>query len=289
MTASPLLSRARSPLSTGLGRAAGLMLAGATALPAVLSAADEVATDYWVRVMPSLWFAELGGDFTYQDGGSSGSKLQTDELGLGSRENAFSIEAGAQIPFLFGFHAGLSDFGTSATTTLTRTVTFGNQTYAASDRVETSVDLRDWYGEICVRPVNFDVAGFSVGIAVHALHGDLKLTDQSAGTSQELSKTVPVPALSLRAHLAPLWLLGIKSLTLEGRVHYFDLSISGDRLKYADAEIQASYRPIDFLGINGGYRYTLIDLHLDHPTGSSSSADIDLHLQGPYLGLIAKF
>lgn len=285
MTIVPFLRRICATRSRPVACAAGLLLAGVGALPA----ADEVATDYWVRVLPSLWSAKLGGDFTYQDNGTTGSKLETGELGLGSRENSFAVEAGAQIPFLFGFHVGLSNFTEDASTTLSRTVTFGSQTYTAGDRVDTHVGLRDWYGEICVRPINFDVAGFSVGVAVHAVKGDLGLSDQNAGFSDELSKTVPVPTLSLRAHVAPLWLFGIKSLTLEGRLHYLDLSISGDHLRYADVSVMASYRPIDYLGITGGYRYNLIDLKLDHPADSNSSADIDLHLQGPFIGLIAKF
>ncbi len=246
--------------------------------------ADGASTDYWVRVMPALWAAQLDGDFSYQRGGSSGSRFTTDQLGIDGAKNIFAIEAGAQIPFLFGFHAGYFDFSTEGTRPLTQTQTFGNQTYAATTQVKTTVGLRDLYGEICIRPLNLDLVGFSVGVAGHSIDGRMELADLTTGNSDSIEKTVFIPAVAVRGHVSPL-----KCLTLEARVHWIEIATGGNHVRFADADVQLAYRPIEWVGVLAGYRYNLYDLHLKDPTGTNSSADLNLSLSGPYVGLIAKF
>jgi hypothetical protein len=261
---------------------APLLLAMGTATQ--VAAAEGATTDYWVRVMPSLWLAKLDGDLSYQRGATAPSKLTTDQLAIGKRENTVMIEAGAQVPFLFGFHAGYSDFSTSGTTTLTQNVTFGTQTYTAATRVQTDVGLRDLWGEICIRPLNLDLVGFSIGVAAHSLDSEFTLVDLGSGQRESLSKNLIIPAGALRAHVTPF--LG---MTIELRLHYIEVGIAGDHARFAQAAIQASYRPIEWVGVLAGYRYDLYDVHLEDPNGSNSAADANLTLGGPYVGLVAKF
>jgi hypothetical protein len=257
-------------------------LAAAAAAP--LAAAEGASTDYWVRVMPSLWLTKLGGDIAYQRGSTPATQVTAGDLGLGHQESTLALEAGAQVPFLFGFHAGYSGFKTDGDSTLTRTVTFGSQTYAAGTRLHSEAELRDLWGEICVRPLNLDLVGFSIGIAGHSLGATMELTDTGSGTTESLDQTVFIPAGALRAHVTPLG-----GLTIECRVHYMEVGFSGDHLRFAQAAIQASYCPIRWVGVLAGYRYDLYDIHVDQPNGANSSADANLHLGGPYVGLMAKF
>ena len=259
-----------------------LFAAGATPL----MAADEAATDYWVRVMPSAWFASLHGDAAWSTNGAAGSHFTVGDLGLDKRETTFAIEASAQIPFLFGFHAGYADFSTDSSTTLSQNLTFGNQTYTAGTTVDSTIALRDIYGEICIRPINFSTVGFSIGLALHSATGEVTIKNPGSGISRTFDETAYIPVLALRGHVTLPFLTG---LGIEAKVHYLELSLSDQHARYADADLHVSYRPIDYLGILVGYRHMLFDVHFTDPTGSGSAADLRLSLSGPYAGLIAKF
>ena len=251
-----------------------------------LIAADEAVTDYWVRVMPSAWFASLGGDASWSKNGVPGSHFTVDDLGLNDRKTTFAIEASAQIPFLFGFHAGYADFSTDSSTLLTQNLTFGNHTYTAGTTVDSTTSLRDLYGEICIRPINFDTVGFSIGVAVHAATGDITIKDPALAIERSFNETAYIPVLALRGHVTLPFLTG---LGVEAKLHYMELSLSDQHARYADADLHFSYRPIDYLGVLVGYRYMLADVHFTDPSGSGSAADLRLSLTGPYAGLIAKF
>jgi hypothetical protein len=265
-------------------RTAPLALVLATVSVNLHAAADGSATSYWVRVMPELWSAKLDGTFSYATGGATPTTLGTSQLGLDERKNTFAIEAGARLPFLFSFDAGYFGFSTEGTRPLDRTAHFGSQTFSVSTQVHTKVELIDYYGEVSVRPIDLDIAGFGIGIAAHWLDGKASLDDLSSGQDESLSHQLVIPAVALRAHVTPL-----HGLTIEGRLHWMDAGISGDHTHFIDAEIQASYRPIRWVGVLGGYRYALYDLHVKDPQGANSTADIDAHLGGPYLGLVAEF
>jgi len=113
----------------------------------------------------------------------------------------------------------------------------------------------------------------------------VEISDEQTGTDESFSKTIPIPALSVRAHLTP-----ISGLTFEARVHIFDAGYDGQHARYTDAEAQVSYRPniMPFLGILGGYHYTLYDLRVKD-TSENEQASVDITLAGPYVGLIAQF
>jgi hypothetical protein len=259
------------------------LLAAAASAP--LAAADNASTDYWVRAMPSLWLPQLGGDAAYHRGTASpATTVSADQLGLGDRQRSPQIEAGAQIPFLFGFHAGWSTFKSEGDSTLGGSLTFGTRTFAPATTVHAEAELSDLWGEICVRPLNLDLVGFSIGLAGHELGAKIKLTDSSSGATESFDQSVFVPAGSLRAHVTPL-----TGLTIEGRLHYMEIGLDGDHIRFAQAEFQASYCPIRWVGVLAGYRYDLYDVHLHQPNGANSSADANLHLSGPYVGLMAKF
>jgi hypothetical protein len=260
-----------------------ITIAGAGATP--LSGADSSATDFLVRATPGVWDAQLGGDLSYQGPGiPSGTTTSPKELDLGRHRIVPQIEVGAQIPFLFSFYAGADLFSEDGTTTLTRTIAFGGHSYTGGTAVSTSVSLHDYWGEIGVRPINFDRVGVAIGIAGHAIHAGVDFDDPTLGVSDRIHKTLVVPALALRAHVRP-----IGSLTVEARVHAIDAGVAHQHFEYVDASGQVDYRPIPLLGIYAGYRYTLYDLHLHNPSGGSTAASFDIHLTGPFAGLVLEF
>ncbi len=258
-----------------------------SAFSAILVAAcatPAFAADYWVRVMPGLWFEDLSGHIAYGTNGSNPSDIGLSELGLAGRHDAPIIEAGVQFPFLFSLHAGFTDVRAKATRQISRDITFANVTYTVSDTVRSEAELRDFYGELCVRPIDTPLGGLSVGIAIHALYAHAELRDLTTSNSETFEHTIPIPAASLRAHVNPL-----PGLTVEGRVHYITGSYGDYSGHFADVVGQIGWCPIHWIGVTAGYRLMDIQVELRDPEGNGSSADSRLRLRGPFVGIIAQF
>lgn len=256
-----------------------LLMAGGLA-----SAADEVATDYWVRALPSVWFAQARGDASYGTNNASPTRFSTDSVGLGDREAAFMLEAAVKVPFLFGVHAGVSAFGTDGGTTLGSNLTFADQTFTAGTGIATEVTLRDLWAEVCIRPLSLDIAGVSIGLAVHQLATELTIS--GGGLSARFSESPLIPVVAVRGHVN---LPFVPGLGVELKIHTLSIPLPDLHPSYLDADLHLTYRPWELLGFTAGYRHVRWDIGIEEPSGSGSSADLALTLAGPYVGLIAKF
>lgn len=253
---------------------------------------DTVASDYWFRLLPSFWFAHSDGNASYGHGGAIPTQFSLGSVGLDNRERTFSLEGSIKFTFekengkhaLLAAHIGITDFTTEGSSTLGSNLTFGNQTFLAGSTVATDLSMRDLWFETCLRLINADIAGFSIGLAVHQL--DTELGVSGGPQSARLSEDPLLLMFALRGYFnmpfAP-------SVGLEAKVHGLSLPTSKQHSDYLDADIHAIYRPWELIGFTAGYHYVLWDVKLDDPDGSGSSADLSLTLAGPYLGMIAKF
>lgn len=247
----------------------------------VASAADDVASDYWVRVMPAAWFVGFDGDAKYTAGGTTGDNLSLDDADLANQEAGFGLEVSAKLPILFSFHAGGFSIGTEGSFTAAA-VEFGGESFNGS--VDSSLDLSDLYGEADLQILDLDLVGFAFGVGYHFMNTEMKLS--GGGTSATLDEDVQFPVLALRGH-ANLPIL--TSLGAEAKIHWMELSMNDTGVSYLDATIQITYRPWEYLGFIGGYRYIAADFSFDAPAGVNADADVDLTLAGPFLGLTAQF
>lgn len=253
-----------------------LVLAGGLA-----TAADDVASDYWVRVMPAAWFVGFDGDAKYSAGNVAGDKLTLDDADLANQEASFGLEVSAKLPILFSFHAGGYAVGTEGSFTTTG-VDFGGQTFTGA--VDSSLDLTDLYGEVDLQLLDLDLVGFAVGVGYHFMNTQMELT--GTGNSAKLDEDLQFPVLALRAH-ANLPIL--TSLGAEAKIHWMELSLNDTSVSYLDATLQITWRPWEYLGFIGGYRYVGADLGFDSPAGINADADVNVSLAGPFLGLTAQF
>lgn len=244
------------------------------------SAADEVATDYWVRVMPAAWFATLDGENRYAVNGS-GDNLEMDDIDLANSELVFGLEAGVKLPVLVCLHAGMFSFGTEGSFT-TGGVDFGGENI--DGQVDAKTDLMDVYLEADVRPLDLDLVGFSIGVAYHFMRTEVSLDDGTDSAS--LDEDIQFPVIALRGHAN---LPMMPSLGAEAKIHWMDISYQDNHVSYLDLTLQVTWRPWEYLGFIGGYRHVVIDIGLDDPPGFNASADIDMTLSGPFVGLIGKF
>lgn len=247
----------------------------------VAGAADNVASDYWVRVMPAAWFVGFDGDARYSEGGTPGDNLSLDDLDLANSEACFGLEASAKLPILFSFHAGGYVVGTEGSFTATGE-SFGGVTFAGN--VNTTIDLTDIYIEADLQLLDLDLVGCAIGVGYHLMNTEVSL---NGGTnSAALDEDLQFPVIALRAHAN---LPMLTSLGAEAKIHWMELSYDDTGVSYIDATIQITWRPWEMLGFIGGYRYVAADLSFDSPAGVNADADLDLTLSGPFLGLTAQF
>ncbi len=248
-----------------------------------LSAADSAATDYWVRVMPAAWFASFKGETAYTTNGANSATQDLSTLDLANQETGFGLEVSAKLPFLVCLHAGGYMMGTDGSFT-SAGLSYGGQTFVNGTAMTSSIDVSDLYVEADLRPIDLDVAGFAIGVGYHSMNAKVSLS--GGGAEGKLDEDLQFPVLALRGHVnLPI----LQSLGAEAKIHWMDISYSGTRVAYLDATAQITWRPWDHLGFIGGYRYVGADIRFKEPTGTNASADVDVTLSGPFLGLIAKF
>jgi hypothetical protein len=250
-------------------------------LGAVVHAADDVASDYWVRVMPAAWLVGFDGDARYSADGSSGDHLTLDDLDLGDTEAGFGIEVSAKLPILLSFHGGFYAVGTEGSFTAAG-VQFGGETFNGS--VDTSLDLADLYLEADLQLLDLDLVGCAIGLGWHRL--DVEVDLAGGGTRATLDEEAQFPVVALRAHAN---LPVLTSLGAEAKVHWMELSLDDTAVSYLDATLQVTWRPWEYLGFIGGYRHVVVDLGFDAPAGVDADADVDVTLSGPFLGVTAQF
>jgi hypothetical protein len=198
-----------------------------------------------------------------------------DDLDLGDSEEVMA-EAALQFGS-FRLTASYLPLNFSGTSTLNRSINFGDQTFDVDTTVkgEMDVDLYDlgltWYLlNFDDLPVRFQ---FGPEIAVKVVDGEASIMDETTGVREEVSGTLPAPTIGARTRI------GLADfLAVTGRVGYTEYS--DNSLLDLDAQLELS--PIPFVGIFGGYRY--LDLDVDE-----DDILIDATFKGPYAGAFLRF
>ena len=182
---------------------------------------------------------------------------------------------------MFSFHAGGYQIGTEGEFTAAG-VEFGGESFTGA--VDSSLDLSDLYVEADLQLLDLDLVGFAIGVGYHLMNTQMELS--SNGTAAKLDEDLQFPVLALRGH-ANLPIL--TSLGAEAKIHWMELSLNDTAVSYLDATLQITWRPWEYLGFIGGYRYVAADLGFDSPAGVNADADVNVTLAGPFLGLTAQF
>ena len=167
---------------------------------------------------------------------------------------------------------GYTQFKFDGDKELTQTVVFNGVTYSATDNVISSLDVKMVDGEVqydFLRP-DAGIAGFNIGLLlkVRYVDGKVELRSASQGNTVKDFKA-PIPMVGAAAGVGFLK----DMLRVDARVA--GIAYSGNHLYDADA--YASFAPLPFVRIQGGYRY--LDLKVDRD-GTLAS----FKLKGPYIG-----
>jgi len=160
---------------------------------------------------------------------------------------------------------------------LTETVVFNGTTFSATDNVISSLDLKMLDGEVqydFLRP-DVGIAGFNIGLIlkVKYVDGKVELRSALAGSTLEDFKA-PIPMVGAAAGA------GFLKDMVRVDARAAGITYSGNHLYDVDA--YASFAPLPFVRIQGGYRY--IDLKIDKDDTLAS-----FKMSGPYLGAQLSF
>ena len=262
-------------------RPIAIVLASLT-LPVALSAADTEANNYWLRVSASAWLPALSGDLSYRQGNGLANKTSTDSLGLGDSELTPMLDLDIKpplIPFIPNLHVGFYNFSTDGSETLTSNLTFGGRTFSAGTNITSKAALTDIYAELNWQPLDLDLVGVGLGFGAHSMQAEFTIS--GGGFSEKLDSPAVIPVLALRAHVNPLDVLGI-----EVEANGISANMGDFDGTFLDLRLQAVYRPINWLGVVGGYRHVLLDADI---TDGSNKITFDLTFSGPYLGALVQF
>ena len=159
---------------------------------------------------------------------------------------------------------------------LTQTVVFNGTTYSATDNVISMLDMKMLDGEVqfdFLRP-DVGVAGFNLGLLLKVKYVDGKVELRNALRTETKDFKAPIPMVGAAAGVGFLKDMVRVDARAAGIVY------SGNHLYDADA--YASFAPLPFVRIQGGFRH--IDLKIDKDDTLAS-----FKLSGPYLGAQLSF
>ena len=159
---------------------------------------------------------------------------------------------------------------------LTQTVVFNGTTYSASDDVISMLDMKMLDGEVqydFLRP-DFGIAGFNIGLILKVKYVDGKVELRDTLQTETKDFKAPIPMIGAAA--------GVGFLKDMVRVDARAAGIAYPGNHLYDADAYASFAPLPFVRIQGGYRY--VDLKIDR-----DDTLVSFKLSGPYLGAQLSF
>jgi hypothetical protein len=235
-----------------------------------------------VSVMPFVASSSLDGSVASSGGGISAS-TGLDSLGVGDAEAGF----GGRVDFVgpssqWSITHGSSSFDGSGL--LDATLNLGGFDFDTTVPATTSMDLAVtsllWTKNFGIG----DTAHFGIGLGITSLGLAMKITGDTVGGGEEtgqMDETLPIPLLGLRlgGDLGP--------VRLEATYAFLEVDVDEGSVSVTDLDI---YGGLDVLGDVGtlviGYREFAFDASFED---ASDSADLDLQLGGPYLGVRFAF
>jgi outer membrane protein len=228
-----------------------------------------------VGVRGMYWFPDLSGDVQTFTGGVTGTKFDVkDDLGIGD-ENFFSGEAFVRVGRLH-FRVGYTPVEFDGNKQLARQIVFDGQTFDVNENVVSALDLKMIDGEVqfdLIRP-EFATTNFNLGVLVKVKYVDGTVELRSATATETRDFKAPLPMVGLAAGV------GTLNNMLRADARFSGIAYSGNHL--VEGDIYASFAPLPFVSIQGGYRF--IDMKIDE-----DDIEASLTLKGPYVGAQLSF
>lgn len=237
--------------------------------------AAHAALGFNVSLGAGIWSQQPSGFVHYTTNGQQSSDVNLkNDLGLGSKSQGYAwIDIQHPIPVLPDVEIRYSRIDTSGSNVLSRTISYGGQTYTANQQVSSQLKLTQTDFIFYYQPLN-NIVQLRLGLDVKAL--SLSADIRSGNQSSSASGTAAVPMLyaGLRANLP-----------LTGLSAAIDGSYIGDGANYfADYQARVAYETAIGLGLQAGYR------EMELKVGNSKiDPNGDIKFKGVFAGVFYHF
>jgi outer membrane protein len=231
------------------------------------------ASGFEVGARGAYWFPKLTGNAQTNTTGDTRFDFK-DTLGVGDENVPFG-EAFLRLGNTT-LRAGYTQLNFDGDKQLTQTVVFNGTTFSATENVISSLDLKMLDGEVqfdFLRP-DVGVAGFNLGLLLKVKYVDGTVELRNGTTTETKDFKAPIPMIGAAAGA------GFLNDMVRVDVRAAGIAYSGNHL--VDADAYASFAPLPFVRVQGGYRY--IDLKIDEDGVLAS-----FKLKGPYVGAQLSF
>lgn len=194
-----------------------------------------------------------------------------DDLDFDSdRNNVFFASLEHAVPLVPNLRIGAADISDTQDSTLTRSVTYNNQSFSKSERVRSEYQLDYTEATLYYSPWE-TVAKVDIGITARRIDAEFVIESRDSNKRESISAkaTLPMIHAGIRADLP------LTGFHVKGKVDA--VSYGGNSL--TDVVAALGWRSDFNLGLEAGYRR--MDLTLD----DVDDLDADFELGGPYLAL----
>ena len=262
-----------------------LIVASTAALAcALLTNTAANAADFGARIGYGYWSQDFGGSINSTNE-EIGQIHVTNDLGVDS-ENAASFyivleHALGIVPNVRFQHTELESETESV---LSRTITYDSVTFNADQSILSGMDLSHDDLSLYWQPVQQKKFSLGLGVTIRILDGSFAIIDiaTAARARQTIDEALPLPYLQFN------YKIGDTGVTFgaDAQVAAFE----GD--KFIDGSVRLAWQTKMGLGVELGYRSITLDvtdLEVDDNNGNPDEIDIDLRVEGFYLGAVYDF
>jgi len=249
------------------------------------AAAPALAQDELVGVRLREWYARMSGTIEAEENNSGSTRLDlANDLGLGNQNWTTELQAYLKIPVVGRIYLGWWQAHDSGSETLTRTISFGGQTFTSSTQVDSDVTLDVGYlmyeFALPVIPLGDLVSleiGASAGVRVFRGHGKI----EGGGLDADEQGTAGLPTLG--AHVT---LRLFNTVRFEAEVLGLVFSYSDHDINYLEGFIEATVEPLPWIFVGAGYKFAMLNYDFDD---GKDSAHLALDIAGFYLTVGVRF
>ena len=255
-------------------------------LPALLlAAAPAWAQDERVGVRVREWYAALEGHVESNGDILKGTNVDFgSDLGLDDAAFTSELQAYVRLPFFGRIYAGWWWLDREGDETLSRTITFADQTLTASTRVQTELNLDVYYLSyeyaFPTIPIG-ELFKLELGVLVGARAILAEASIDSALGSGSDNGGIGLPVLGGHAALQM-----TKWLRADVELMGMTVSYAGRRATYVEAFAEVVVQPFTWLYAGVGYKFAQVEV-----SDNSGSTDflLDINISGFYLTVGLKF
>jgi outer membrane protein len=223
------------------------------------------------------WTPDYSGVMSVDNGNQLGTSLNIqDDLGFTDEDhNIIWVSLEHPVPFLPNVKIVSSDLDVSASSVLSRDITFGGETFTATENITTQVDMSNieytLYYELLDNWINLDA-----GLTFRQYDGVVALNTEPTGSniseSEALDFTIPLLYVKGRVDLP------LTGFFVDGEINI--ISFDGDSL--SDTALSVGYESDFGLGAKAGYRTFSMEVE-------ESDFTSDLEFKGAYVSVFFHF